>query len=201
MLQFENTKKIIESKGATIRLDDTNIPISREMIDYYGKEHNVKILDEVFNFYHNLNGVEYDWELESEQVSGFINIHSFGEMIENQTEGKLWEDWYEKEDIEEIKKHRIFETIIGTDYYITIKLEEDGTYKLFYVPEGSVSNGGSKTLQEIPLTIEQYLNVISKFYFSHEVRHHLHKKEFYINPNKVLKNITQLETIFGEINL
>jgi len=199
MLHFENTKKIIESKGATISIDDTNIPLTKDEFDYYKTEYNLNINEDIFNFYAEYDGIEYDWQMDDNEVSGFINIHSFGEMIENETEGKLWVDWYDEKDIEEIKKHRIFETIVGSDYYITIKFEENGGYKLFYVPEGSVNNGGSKTLQEIPLTIEQYLNVISKYYFSYEIRHQLHKKEFYENPKKCIKNRDKLEKVFGEI--
>ena len=199
--KIDSTKEIIVSKGAKIRLDDTNIVITRGMLEYYEEEFKVKISDEVFDFYSKMNGIEYDWELEKEQLNGFINIHSFGEMIENETEGKLWVDWYEEDDIEEIKKHRIFETIIGADYYITIKFDADGSYKLYYVPEGSVNHGGSKKLDEIPLTIEQYLNVISTFYFCYEIRHHLHKKELYENPKSVLKNLEKFEIVFGEIKL
>ena len=199
MIHFENTKKKIESKRATITIDDSNLPLSKDEFDYYKTEHNLNINDEVFNFYAKYDGIEFDWRMEDDDVSGFINIHSFDEMIDNDTEGKLWVNWYEEEDIEEIKKHRIFETIVGTDYYITIKFEADGTYKLFYVPEGAVNNGGSRTLQEIPLTIEEYLDIISKYYFVYEIRHHLHKKEFYDNPKKFLKDLDKLEKIFGEV--
>jgi len=201
MLHLENTKKIIESKGATINIDDTNIVLLKDEFEYYQKEYNVKVSNEVFEFYNKMNGIEFDWKMEKEQVSGFINIHSYGEMIENETEGKLWVDWYEEDDIEEIKKHRIFETIVGADDYITIKFDTDGNYKLYYVPEGSVNHGGSKKSEEIPLTIEQYLDIISKYYFSYEIRHHLHKKEFYQTPNKFIKNISKFERVFGEINL
>lgn len=134
-------------------------------------------------------------------IGGVAYIQDIMSLAKNKTENYLWVDWYEKEDIIEIQKHHIFEKIIGSDYYITIKFSEDQTYKLFYVSESAVNFGGSKNLPEIPLTIEQYFLILNACYFSLDIRHHLHKQEFYNNPLDIVPKLKELEAVFGKIKL
>ncbi len=200
--RFNKTKQALIKRGAVIHREDSNINFLREELEYYEKEYNINVGEDIFKFYNAFDGIELDWSLKTERVllTGFFNIHSFGEMTENNTEGKLWVDWYEESDIKEIKKHRIFETIIGSDYYITIKFFNDG-YKLYYVPEGSVNNGGSKKLQEIPLTISQYFEVINSYFGIYMIRHHLHDRNFYEKPFEVMPELKILKEIFPEFKI
>ena len=110
----------------------------------------------------------------------------------------LWEDWYEEDDIERIKQHRVFEQIVGADAYITVKFLPEGQYKLYYVGEGYVNDGGSEDLPEIPLTIEQYLKVVTGYYGMFSIRHHLYKDEFYKNPFDVYPKLRKIEKIFPD---
>jgi len=199
---INKTKQKLITCEAKIHRDDTNIIITKEMLQYYEEDYKISVNKDVFKFYNSLNGIELDWSLKTKTslLTGFFNIHSFSEMIENDTEGKLWEEWYEESDIKEIKKHRIFETIVGTDYYITIKFLKN-KYKLYYVPEGSVNNGGSKKLQEIPLTISQYFKIINSCFGIHMIRHHLHEIKFYENPFQVIPELKALKDIFPEFKI
>jgi len=201
---FENTKQRIITAGGNILREDINLPL--ESVDeskYYETEFELKITNDLFGFYSKMDGLDFEWELikNGNTLSGFAYIQDIMTLAENKTENNLWVDWYEKEDIVEIQKHYIFEKFIGSDYYITIKLNDDLTYQLFYVGEGSVNFGGSKKLPIIPLTIEQYFLVLNACYFSLDVRHHLHKQEFYTNPIEVVPKLKELENVFGEIKL
>lgn len=197
---FEETKTRLLNVKSKITKEETELILTKEELSYHEDINGLKISNELFKFYNNLNGLEFEWNIKTDALSfsGFINIHSFEEMIENKTENKLWVDWYEEEDIIEIQKHRIFETLVGTDYYITIKLNERGGYKLYYVPEGSVNHGGSKKLREIPLKIDQYFKVINAYFGIHIIRHHLHEEKFYIHPYDVVPKIRQLVKIFPD---
>jgi len=201
---FENTKQKILNAGGEILREDINLPL--EDIDeskYYESEFGLKITDNLFKFYNKMDGLDFEWQLTKDGIflNGFACIQDIMTLAENKTENNLWVDWYEKEDIVEIQKHYIFEKIIGSDYYITIKYNEDSTYKLFYVAEGSINFGGSKKLPEIPLTIEQYFLVLNSCYFSLDIRHHLHKQTFYTNPIDVVPKLKELEAVFGKIKL
>lgn len=193
--QLESTKAYLKSKGATIVYDETEPILTEGEIPYLEEEYGVKINDEVFNFYHSLNGAELEWiaEVNGDKIGGFMSLLSFIGVLEEDTEGKLWVDWYNREDIDEIKTHYIFEFIPGTDYYITIKFDENGGYKLYYVAEGMVNNGGAKRLPEIPLTIEQYFKVINAYLGFPTIRYHLHKKEFYEKPFEVAPELNILK--------
>ncbi|HHG83362.1 MAG TPA: hypothetical protein ENJ82_01330, partial [Bacteroidetes bacterium] len=167
LLQIETFKQEIIGLGAKIKHEDTQMTVTREELPYLEADAQQKIGEEVFSFYNKLNGFEFDYELSAGKTlfRGFAHLHSLEEILENNTENRLWVDWYEAADIAEIKTHHIFESITGTDYYITIKFDVDGNYRLFYVAEGAVNHGGSKSLPQIPLTIAQYFQVISAYKF------------------------------------
>lgn len=202
--EFEITKQKIRDVNGQILREDINLPLeNKDEAEYYETEFGLKITNELFDFYSQMDGLDFEWERNEngKTLSGFAGIQDIMTLAENENENTLWADWYEKEDIIEIQKHYIFEKIVGTDNYITIKLNTDLTYQLFYVAEGSVNFGGSKKLPEIPLTIEEYFLVLCSCYFSFDIRHHLHKKEFYSNPTEVVPKLKELEAIFGKIEL
>ena len=116
----------------------------------------------------------------------------------NEQEDKLWSSWYEEDDIERIKQHRMLEPIIGADAYITVKFLPEGKYKLYYVGDGYVNDGGSEDLPEIPLTIEQYLKVVTGYFGMSGIRHHLHEEEFYTKPFDVYPKLKELEKMFPD---
>ena len=193
---FNQTNQILNNIGAKIKFSETELILTKGEVPYLEEEYGIIINDDVFAFYNNLNGAELEWSFKKNDTSinGFLCMTSFIELLDENTEGKLWVDWYEGEDIKEIKKHRILEYIVGTDYFVTVKFESNGDYKLYYVPEGSVNHRGSKNLHEIPLTIKQYFNVINSYLGFSNIRYHLHKKEFYsameaqdLPPNVLLK--------------
>lgn len=192
---FEATKQALLDLGATINKADTELVLTKEELPYY--EESGRFEGDCFDFYSNLNGLDFDWSLQTDRhaISGFINILSFEEMIEKRTEHQLWSDWYEKDDLLEIKKHHIFEKIVGTDYYVTLRFDRDLTYKLFYVPEGSVNHGGSKKLSEIPLTISQYFAVVAGWFGVPAIRHHLHHERFYTHPFDMVPELSLLEAL------
>jgi hypothetical protein len=198
---FEEMKQKLITIGAEINKSETELILTEDELPYLENEYKTKINNDVFKFYNNLNGIEFDWSLKRNDflLTGFINIHSFYDLIMNSTENKLWANFYENDDIQEIKKHRILETIIGTDYYITIKIDPiNGDYKLYYVPEGAVNNGGSKKLKEIPLKIDQYFEVITRYFGIHMIRHHLHEEKFYTHPFDVIPELKLLEKIIPD---
>jgi hypothetical protein len=198
---FEEMKQKLTDIGAEINRNETELILEDDELPYLEEEFKTKINSDIFKFYNNLNGLEFDWSLKTTDllITGFINIHSFYDLMMNSTEHKLWADWYEREDIQEIKKHRILETIVGTDYYITIKIDPtNGDYKLYYVPEGSVNHGGSKKLKEIPLKINQYFEVITSYFGIHMIRHHLHEEKFYTNPFDVVPELKLLEKLIPD---
>lgn len=198
--QYNEMKQRLRDVGANINYDATEPIVTLGEIPYLEEEYGIKLKDDVVKFYNNLNGAELDWYIEykNQRVNGFINMLSLLGIFEENTEGKLWVDWYNKEDIHEIKRHRIFEYITGTDYYVTIRFDENGYYKLFYVAEGAVNHGGSKRLPEIPLTIEQYFKAVRAYYGFSTLRYHLHKDEFYSKPFDVLPELKILEDLIPD---
>jgi len=54
MIHFENTKKIIESKGDTIRLDDSNIEFTREEF-YQNPDELIKNIGKFENVFGEIN--------------------------------------------------------------------------------------------------------------------------------------------------
>jgi hypothetical protein len=191
---FEETKKKLLNAHATISREEMEVAFTAGEREYYENDEGFAIPDDLFDLYAELNGLEFRWSISDEngELAGFFHIHHFLDVMDNETEDKLWADWYEGEDIAAIKKHRIFETIHGSDNYITIKIEADKSYSLYYVQEGCVNFGGSKELSKIPLTIEQYMKVIMRYFGLYSVRHHLHKEDFYTDPKKYIPEYDQL---------
>lgn len=120
--QYNEMKQRLRDVGANINYDATEPIVTLGEIPYLEEEYGIKLKDDVVKFYNNLNGAELDWYIEykNQRVNGFINMLSLLGIFEENTEGKLWVDWYNKEDIHEIKRHRIFEYITGTDYYVDL---------------------------------------------------------------------------------
>lgn len=197
---FNQMKSRLSSVNATILKEDKELNFTANERNYYFGESGFSIPTDLFQLYTEFNGLEFLWEFEKdgEIFNGFFSIENFYDLYYNSNEGKLWQDWYDEEDIVEMKKHRIFETIHGSDYYITIKFEENDQYKLFYVPEGAVSFRGSNSIAEIPLKIEQYVKMTTSCFGIYSLRHHLHKEEFYKNPFDVVPELKTLEKLFPD---
>lgn len=202
LARFNALKDQLVEAGAHVRYHETELELTRGEIPYLEKESGIKVTEEVFDFYHTLNGADLSWNMtvKGQSLSGFMSIQSYIGVLRERIKGRLWVDWYESEDIERIKAHKIFEFIEGTDYYITIRFEKDGSYKLYYVAEGAVNHGGSKNLPEIPLSIAQYFQVIAGYYGFPTIRYHLHKEEFYTRPFEVVPELIVLKEIFPGFN-
>ncbi|MGV3611299.1 MAG: hypothetical protein ACO1N0_10145 [Fluviicola sp.] len=193
---FLETKERLIRSQAIIDLDETEVAITAGVREYYENEERLPIPDDLYELLSTLNGLEFRWSDPAQKnLGGYFNFHHVEEFSENDTENKLWADWYEAEDIEEIKTHRIFETFHGSDDYVTINIEADKSYALYYVPEGSVNFGGSKKLNRIPLTIEQYVRIVMGYLGVYSVRHHLHKPDFYANPQKYIPEYEQIQQL------
>ena len=189
--------------NAEIITDETNVIVEKNEVEYYEGEHNIIINSELFNFYNTINGIQFNWKKRQDDLSfyGYLNFGCFEDIIERETEDRLWVDWYQKEDIKEIKTHFLLEHILGTDSYVTMKIDDKGDYKLYYVPEGGVDFGGSKNLAEIPLSFEQYFYVVINYYGLDGLRSHLHKDEFYTKPFDVYPQLRKLEKIFPDFQI
>ena len=173
---------------AEISIDESELILTEGERKYYERDNGFYMPDDWFELFNALNGLELRWQIPGAHPSltGFFQIHHFQRFLENDSEDRLWVDWYEQEDINEIKKHRVLESIDGDDAYITVKFEEDGKYNLYYVPEGAVNFGGSKELSRIPLDLSQYVQLVAGYFGVYSVRRHLHQEEFYRNPSKCI---------------
>jgi hypothetical protein len=182
--------------------------IKEKILEINEKKKGILIHNWMRLFFPFINGAKILWE---KIEKGNIEIHGsfFFEIFErafvhpDETgEDKLWTDEDEEVDKEIMKKHSIFEYITGMDYYITICNDvETGSYQMYYVPEGHVNFKGADTLPKIPLTVEQYLDLMISCYGCDGVRHHLHKPEFYQNPFEVCQELQELKTLFPDLKL
>jgi hypothetical protein len=199
---FNQLKTCLLSAHAKIEYEDSEMSMTPGERDYYRDDEGFTIPDDLFGLFESFDGLTFRWSLETNEgkLSGFFQFSLFLDLQDNETENKLWVDWYEADDIEEIKKHRIFEMFNGMDYYVTIIFGEGNDYSLYYVPEGSVNLGGSKTLSKIPLTIEQYIEIVFGYYGVYSVRHHLHKPEFYKNPEQFIPEHDLLKKMIPNFN-
>ncbi|MFD0861695.1 hypothetical protein ACFQ1M_05720 [Sungkyunkwania multivorans] len=197
---FNGTKDRLKKANAKFESEETELAFTLGERTHYEKEFDFRIPDDLFDLYSSYNGLEFNWSIQDngEVVAGYFAFSHFLDLLDNDSEGKLWVDWYEPNDIEEIKAHRIFETLIGSDYYVTIKIEPDGAYQLFYVPEGSVNHGGSKKLSKIPLTIDEYFKAITGYYGVYSIRHNLHKQEFYEDASKFIPEMERLRRLIPD---
>lgn len=168
--------------------------------EYYANDEDFSIPDDWYAFFNSVNGLDLNWKLSKGDISisGFFQLTHFLDLQASLTENKLWVDWYNEEDIEEIKKHGILEMLQGNDAYITVKFEEDGSYNLYFVDGDMINNGSAKELPKLPLNLQQYIQVVSDYFGVYSVRYHLHKSEFYQNPKAFIPEYDLLkEHIIG----
>ncbi|MFT3793109.1 hypothetical protein [Flavobacterium sp.] len=200
--RYENLKKELLDAGATIEYEDAGMAMTEGMRDYYRDDENFSIPDDLFELFASIDGLDFRWSLATEagNLSGFFQLHSLESLLDNETEDKLYADWYEEDDIETIKKHRIFESFEGMDYYTTILFDQGNDYALYYVPDDGVNHGGSKELPKLPLTIAQYVELIFAYYGTYDFRHHLHEPEFYGHPEKFVPQYDLLKKTFPNFN-
>lgn len=200
--RFNKMRTELLAVGTDIANEDTGVGITAGMRKYYRDDEGFSVPDDVFDLYESFDGLEMFWLLENEgnNLDGFFGINCWKNLLENKIENELYADWYGSDDITEIEKHRIFESINGADAYVTIVFDEGNDYQLYCMPEGSVNFGGSKMLTKIPLTIDQYIEIIFGYYGSYSVRHHLHKPEFYENPAIFIPQYALLQQRFPHFN-
>lgn len=199
---FNQIKIDLIAAGATIEHEDSEMAMTLSERKYYHDEEGFSIPNDIFELFESFDGLEFRWSLETNEgkLSGFFQFDQFLDMQDNQTKNKLWTDWYDSDDISEIKRHRILEMFHGMDYYITIKFDEGNEYNLYYVPENSVNLGGSKTLSKIPLSLKEYVQIVFGYYGVYSIRHHLHKPEFYQNPKQFIPEYDLLKKVFPNFN-
>ncbi|HAS42581.1 MAG TPA: hypothetical protein DCS93_19025 [Microscillaceae bacterium] len=198
---FDSMVQKLETAGATILKNETDPILTAGELKIREESFQTTFPDWVLKLYGEQNGLLRRWELKQNDISlsGFINLYSFERMyIYSHEKQQLWEDWYKEEDIERIKKHCILEQILGDDSYITVKFLPENKYELYYVGEDYVNDGGSEDLPKIPLTIEQYIKVITGYYGVYGICHHLYKDEFYKNPFDVYPKLRELEQMFPD---
>lgn len=194
--------ELLAAAGATIEYEDLGMAMTPGMRDYYRDDEGFSIPDDLFGLFASIDGLDFRWNLKTESgnLAGFFQFSALEDMLDNKTENKLYASWYEADDIAEIKKHRIFEMLNGMDCYATIVFGQGNDYTLYYVPDGGVNHGGSKTLAKIPLTIGQYVQLVFGYYGVYSVRHHLHKPEFYQNPEQFIPEYDLLRKTFPGFN-
>lgn len=198
---FDSMLRKLEKAGARILKNETDPVLTEGELKIREESFQMTFPDWVLKLYGEQNGLFRRWELKDTSISlsGFINLYSFEKMyIYSHEKQQLWEDWYEEEDIKRIKQHRVLEQIYGDDAYITIKFLPNQKYKLYYVGEGYVNDGESENLPQIPLTIEQYIEVVTRYFGLYGIRHHLYKEEFYKNPFDVYPKLRDLEKMFPD---
>jgi hypothetical protein len=199
---YNQLKADLIKAGATIEHKDADMAITAGMRDYYRDDEDFYVPDDLFGLFESFDGLDLRWTLKNEgqNLSGFFQFAAIEDMLENKTENKLYADWYQPEDIAEIKKHRILEMLNGTDCYVTIVFNKGNDYTLYYVPDDGVNFGGSKMLAKIPLTIEQYVQIVFGYYGVYSVRHHLHKPEFYQDPQSFIPEYALLKLAFPDFD-
>jgi hypothetical protein len=181
---FQELRNNIIESGGEITYDESELQFTAGEREYYANEEDFSIHEDWYKLFNSVNGLDLHWKLNKDDVSlsGFFHLTHFLDLRESSTENKLWVDWYNQEDIEEMKKHKILEMLHGNDAYITVKFEEDGSYNLYFVDGDMINNGGSKELPKLPLNLPQYIQIVMNYFGVHSVRYHLHKNEFYQNP-------------------
>ncbi len=175
-------------------------------VEKFADRYKIPLCNWMEPLYTKLNGINIEWSINAPSyISGFFSLETFERSFIHSAEisqGNLWWDEdKEHENFDEIKKHAIFEYMPGIDSYITIKTNIDGSYNMFYVAEGVRAVKEALTLPKIPLTVEQYLDLMISCYGCDGVRHHLHKPEFYQNPFEVCPELQYLKILFPDLKL
>lgn len=194
----------LRSAGATLR-ETPGSPTTTDRIAAWEVDSGLLLpagFAELYTGPFNGFNLHWEWGADADRVSGHFGLMSFERMIQSHEQvDLLWSSWYEEEDIERIKEHRVIESITGADAYITAKFSvESGkpAYQLYYVGDGYVNDGGSEDLPEIPLTIEDYIRVVTGYFGVYQMRYHLHEAEFYKRPFEVCPSTGGLKQIFPD---
>lgn len=192
--RFDEITENIKASGGKILAEDIGLEFTQGEREYVESEEDFLLTDEWFDFFKSADGIELRWELDKAEVktAGYFLLTDCMSFMENHTENKLWCDWYEEEDIIEMKKHRIVERLHADDAYITVKFD-DGGYSLYFVDGNAINFGGSKELPKLLLTITEYVKIIADYFGVYSLRYHLHKGDFYTNPKKYIPEYDSLE--------
>ena len=198
---FDEMLTQLEQVGASITRNETDPILTPGELNLRAEQAQMVFPAWVLELYGQKNGWFQHWHLERAGVrlSGFVYLFSFEKMyLYSHQSQALWENWYEAEDIERIQQHRILEQIHGDDAYITVKFLPKQQYELYYVGEGYVNDGGSADLPQIPLTLEQYLKVVTGCFGLYGIRRHLHNPAFYEQPFEVFPKLRLLQQLFPD---
>ncbi|AKQ64717.1 hypothetical protein A176_001629 [Myxococcus hansupus] len=197
---FQSVKRQLSSAGARIVWEDCDAPLAERERRRFMENEALRLPDAWLEFFNELSGLAFIWRLidpaGQSQLNGFFTFQDFRRFMENDTTDLLWCDWYEEDDIAEMKTHHILERFEGHDAYVTVKFKEDGSYDLFFVDGDLINHGGSKKLPRIPLTLRQYVEVVTGYWGVYSVRYHLHKQDFYVNPEKYIPELGELKALF-----
>lgn len=146
--------------------------------------------------------LHWEWSTDADRVSGHFGLMPFERMIQSHEQvDLLWSTWYEEEDIERIKEHRVIESSTGADACITAKFSaapRRSGYQLYYAGDGYVNDGGPEDLPEIALSIEDYIRVVTEYCGVYRIRYHLHEADFDGRPFEVCPALNGLQTMFAD---
>lgn len=190
--------KLLKLAGAEVFDFKINKGISPDKLARVEQAAQIKIPVELIEFYGTVNGCSLNWQLEvdGEPLYGFWDLWPaekvfFGpsgrlnqKNAQNVFEDILWNDFFEEDQICELKKHKVIESIEGESAYVTLK-PEGGKFNLFYVNEGEYN--------KISLGFRDYLAFVFETYGISNIREEMQKKSFLQNPlkNRSLKLLSK----------
>lgn len=179
--------------------DEFNV-LKESMIEYLQDIIGFEFPKPVKEFYSACNGFYFKWQMG--KMSGNILIPSMLGMFsnfldvsdhENAFEGILWTKTdYDKKEIKERKKHKVFEFFEGDSPCTTITFKIDQTYQLYHV---------DSEIYPIPLTINGYVKMVADLYGFGNFRYYLHEPDFYSNPLKYCPELERLRHVIPSFNL
>lgn len=101
----------------------------------------------------------------------------------------------------EVQKYFLLEHILGTDTYIIMKIDANGNYKIFYMPEGGGNITDINLQKEIPLSLPQYVHIVTSYYGVEGFRSQLYKDEFYTKPFDCCPSLRGLAHIIPDFQI
>lgn len=180
-----NTMKKME--GFSVDNFKLNKGISPDKVEKISSLLGSKIPSAILNFYSAVNGFELSWNYEDEntELFGCWDFWSLERLyfgydgkisktnLANPFEETLWSEEYEEKAIKELKQHKVIESVIGEDTYVTCKIIGENV-QLFYTNEDR--------WKPIPIDFDKYVQVIVEFLGVSDIRAELAKPKFYNNP-------------------
>jgi len=188
------------SPTVKITMEDDFTSLDNSVVSYLAEIQGYGFPKHVVEFYSSTNGFYLKWK--SKIGNGSFLFPGFLAMFtnlmdendhENAFEGILWTKTdYDKKEISERKKHKVFEFFAGDSPCTTIKFKDDETYQLFFV---------DSELYPIPLTINGYTELVSNLYGFGNFRYYLHDPNFYMDPLKFCPELKDLHKAIPAFNI